>query len=111
MPFIWNDPTYFTRVKENRRYARMYVYPAFVISFLFWFFTMGETIKLENIFLLTVTTAMIFYTLIDLILKFPHPNIPDYYHPYAKTAMRISYFFVSLMLGWYCWATILSPVM
>lgn len=96
MPFIWNDSTFFERIRKSHKQEKIFFFPPLIVSFLFWYFYTGEELNLIKVFLISLVTASTFYTFISLVLKLPNYKIPDNYHPYAKTAMRCAIFLANL---------------
>ena len=100
MPWIWNDPTYWDRVKASKKQDRLRII-LFVVNFVGWYIYLNKITTLIAIILIAIVSAATLYSLINIFLKFPHHKIPDTYPAWAQTLMRISFFVVGfLVLLW-----------
>ena len=111
MPFIWNDKTYWERVKKSSKYDRIYFYPPLILSFIGWFLYLSDKVVFINILLISFVTALSIFTFISLVLQLPNFKIPEYYHPYAQTIMRLIQFLISLIVTYFIWSTKIQPAL
>ena len=100
MPFIWNDETYFERLKKNKKSEYIF-FLFFVIYLIGWYLFKGEDLKLKSIAIIALMSSLLTLSLVQLFLKSRLPSIPDTYSKIGKHSMR--FFFVvvnSLGLYW-----------
>ena len=109
MPFIWSDETFFERVRKQNKYDKLYFFPVLMISFVFFSFFLYEKLGLVKILFMSLILASVFSSFMSLILQLPNFKIPEDYHPYAKTAIRMVQFIVNLIIAYYVWYKIIQP--
>jgi len=108
MPFIWNDDTFFDRISESSKYKKFFYLP-FTASLFLWLALIGNSVHIVKVIMISLATAAIVYSVFDIFLKFPNFKVPDYYHPYAKMAIRIGQLILSLMGFCIIWCQIIQP--
>ena len=97
MPWIWNDPTYWERVKKSRRQDRFIVI-LFLVNFVAWYMYVHKITTLIAVILIAIVSTATFYSLIDIFFKFPHHKIPDTYPEWAQNLMRIGFFVIGFFI-------------
>jgi len=98
MPWIWNDKTYWKRVKESGKTEIIVFLPLFFINFILWKLLLNESIHIAAIILVSFTSAGTLFTFISIFKRFPNAGIPDTYSEFGKTLMYIGNFVVSLIV-------------
>ncbi|HFU75286.1 MAG TPA: hypothetical protein ENK66_03480 [Arcobacter sp.] len=98
MPWIWNDKTYWKRVKESRKMQIKVFLPLFIITFILWKIFLDSSVHTIHISMIAFMSAAIVYTFISIFKRFPNAGIPDTYSEFGKTLMYISNFVISLIV-------------
>ena len=109
MPFIWNDKTFFERIKKQNKYDKFIFYPPLIVSCLFWFFYIGEEVTLIKVALISLVTATTFTTFVSLIFQLPNFKISEEYHSYIQTGMRGIQFLINVVVLYFVWYKIIQP--
>ena len=98
MPFIWNDDTFWERVKKELKVNFIVLLPLFILNLLGWLIFTFDKITFSDVILLSVMSTGSIFTFINIFFQFPNGNIPDSYSKEGKTAMYILQFIVVSMI-------------
>ena len=95
MPFIWNDKTYWKRVKYSNKILFKVTIPLYLFCLFIWFLILYPVVSFEGVALLAVPSSMVIYGVVDVFLQLPHPRIPDTYSKNARTLL----YFINLIIA------------
>ena len=94
MRFIWNDKTFFERLKNETKIIIKIFIPIFILNFILWLLFLFHEVNLLNLIILSFLSAGTIFTFINIFFQFPSANIPDSYSKWGKTFMYIAHFFL-----------------
>ena len=109
MPFIWNDPTFWDRLKSERKYRRFFL----LIISLFMVATnllLSDEIFWQRKTMFGFLLAITIWSIIQLLFKLPNAQIPDTYHPATQIAMRVFFVFLGTAVSLIFWLKMIVPL-
>lgn len=93
--WIWNDRTIKQRYRDQKISHRKIFLPIFLICLLLSAILLFWDIKLYEVVFISFFATSAIYTFINIFVRSPHVQIPDYYPTWIQVAMYIVHFLLA----------------